>query len=330
MNFPTLNIGGLKPKFPVIQGGMAVRISLAPLAAAVANEGGIGVIGASGMKAPELKDQIKKVKKMTKGIVGVNIMFAVKEFPQLLKTSIEQKIDVVISGAGFSRDAFKICNESNTPFLPIVSSPKLAVLAEKLGATAIVVEGKEAGGHLGTDKSIFKLLPEVVKSVKSSPVIAAGGIFNGSDIYKAICQYGAKGVQMATRFAASEESSADIKWKKAYIKAKPEDVMFVRSPVGLTGRAIRNEFSQNLYKQKKIKSCVICLKECGRNYCIIEALSNAQQGNLKEGLIFCGERVAEVKKIEKVSEIMNQIKNEFRQAYEDNNKQCPKELLSLA
>jgi nitronate monooxygenase len=328
LNFPTLNIGGLKPKIPIIQGGMAVRISLAPLAAAVAEEGGIGVIGASGMKPPELKEQIKQAKKMTKGIVGVNIMFAVKEFPHLLKTSIEQKIDVVISGAGFSRDAFKICKESNTPFMPIVSSPKFAVLAERLGASAIVVEGKEAGGHLGTDKSIFKILPEVVKSVKSAPVIAAGSIFNGGDIYKAICQYGAKGVQMATRFAVAEESSADIKWKKAYINAKPEDVTFVKSPVGLTGRAIRNEFSLNLFKQKKIKSCVVCLKDCGRDYCIIEALSNAQQGNLKEGLIFCGERVAEISKIEKVSEIMGHLKEEFKQAYNDNFKQCPKELLS--
>lgn len=325
MTFPSLKIGNLKPKLPIIQGGMAVRISLAPLAAAVADEGGIGIIGASGMKAPELKTHIQKAKKMTKGIVGVNIMFAVKEFPSLLKTSIEEKIDLVISGAGFSRDAFKICQDTNTPFLPIVSSPKLAVLAEKLGASAVVVEGKEAGGHLGTDKSIYKILPEIIKSVRA-PIIAAGGILNGGDIYKAICQYGAKGVQMATRFAAAEESSADIKWKQAYVNAKPEDVIYVKSPVGLTGRAIRNEFSVNLHKANRIKSCVVCLKVCHRDYCIIEALSNAQQGNLKEGLIFCGERVAEVKKIEKVSEIMTHLKKEFIQT-KNNFKKCPNESL---
>ena len=158
MQFPPLKIGNLVPKLPVIQGGMAVRVSMAKLAAAVANEGGIGIIAGTGLSLDELRAEIKKARELTNGIIGVNILFAVSEFADLVKTSIQEGIDLVISGAGFSRDMFQWAKETGTPIVPIVSSAKGAIMAEKLGASAVIVEGKEAGGHLGTDRSIKEII----------------------------------------------------------------------------------------------------------------------------------------------------------------------------
>lgn len=181
MKIPELRIADLVAKIPVIQGGMAVRISMAPLAAAVAEEGGIGIIAGSGLSVQELKEEIREARRRTKGIIGVNVMFAVREFAQLVHAAFEEKIDLLVSGAGFSRDMFTWGKEKGIPVVPIVSSAKLAKLSEKLGAAAVVVEGYEAGGHLGTDRSMRDILPEV-KAAVSIPVIGAGSPktkFNG-------------------------------------------------------------------------------------------------------------------------------------------------------
>ena len=154
MKLPELKIGTLIPKYPVIQGGMAVRLSTSRLAAAVANAGGIGLIAATGMSEEELRSEIRNARKLSQGIIGINIMFAYSEFELLTKTAIDEGIDLIVQGAGFSRDIFIWCNESKTPLVPIVSSAKLAATSEKLGASAVVVEGKDAGGHLGTDRGV--------------------------------------------------------------------------------------------------------------------------------------------------------------------------------
>src|SRR3989338_5680222 len=193
MKLPQLKIGDLVVELPIIQGGMAVRISTGALAGAVAKTGAIGVIGASGMAFDELRKEIQIARNLAaKGIVGINIMFAAREFVGIVQTAIKEKIDLIITGAGFSRDIFKIGHDSNTPIVPIVSSARLAETAEKLGAAAIVVEGKEAGGHLGTDRSIWEIFPEVKKAV-GLPVVAAGGIINGQEIVRAL-KLGADGV----------------------------------------------------------------------------------------------------------------------------------------
>jgi len=184
LKLPELNIGNLKPKYPIIQGGMAVRISTAPLAAAVAEAGGIGIIAISGMDNDEIKREIRWARKQTKGIIGINIMFAVTKFAEMVNIALEEGIDLIIQGAGFSRDIFKWCNEAKTPLVPIVSTAKLAKISEGLGASAVVVEGKEAGGHLGTPESMQVLVPQVKKAV-SIPVIAAGGIVDAFDMKKA-------------------------------------------------------------------------------------------------------------------------------------------------
>ncbi|MGB9613571.1 MAG: NAD(P)H-dependent flavin oxidoreductase, partial [Candidatus Margulisiibacteriota bacterium] len=213
MKLPKLKIGNLIAKIPIIQGGMAVRISTGALAGAVAAVGAIGIIGASGMAFDELRREIKLAREKARGgIVGINIMYAAREFWGVVQTAIKEKIDLIITGAGFSRDIFKIGKESNTPIVPIVSSARLAETSEKLGASAIVLEAKEAGGHLGTDRSLWELLPEVRRAT-SLPLVAAGGIIDGKEMARAL-KAGADGVQIATRFVLSEECNAAPAFKK--------------------------------------------------------------------------------------------------------------------
>jgi len=308
-----LEIGHLIPKLPIIQGGMAVRISTAPLAAAVAEEGGIGLIAATGMSVEELKQEIAKARDLTKGIIGINIMFAASQFANLVKAAIEEGIDLVVSGAGFSRDMFSWGKSAGIPIVPIVSSPKLAQLSEKLGAAAVVVEGKEAGGHLGTTLSMKELLPKVKQAVKI-PVIAAGGIIDGKAVKEAL-SLGADGVQMGTRFAASKESNASDEFKKMYLDAKPEDVVLIDSPVGLKGRCILNAFVKRLFNGDNLKpnECDNCLKHCSRSFCILKALIRAQQGDVETGLVFSGERVGEIKDVLSVKDIIKNLIFEMEQ-----------------
>ncbi|HAK73458.1 MAG TPA: 2-nitropropane dioxygenase, partial [Sporomusaceae bacterium] len=271
MKLPELKIGHLVAKVPIIQGGMAIRISTARLAAAVAEQGGIGLIGASGMPFDELRHEIRLARSLTKGIIGINAMVAAREFAGLVKTAIDEGIDLVVAGAGFSRDIFGMGKESGTPVVPIVSSAKLARISESLGASAVIVEGKEAGGHLGTDQSIRVLLPDIKKAVKI-PVIGAGGVISGRDIVE-LLSLGADGVQMGTRFAASVESNAAPALKEFYLKAKPEDVVLIKSPVGLPGQAVKNPFATKIIEGTAPlpDSCDACLKHCERNFCIIKA-----------------------------------------------------------
>ncbi|MGE4271484.1 MAG: NAD(P)H-dependent flavin oxidoreductase [Desulfitobacterium sp.] len=314
MKIPELHLANHVAKMPVIQGGMAVRISMAPLAAAVAEEGGIGIIAGSGLTVEELKQEIREARRRTSGIIGVNVMFAVSEFAQLVKAAFEEKIDLLISGAGFSRDMFTWGKEAGIPVLPIVSSVKLARLSEKLGAAAVIVEGAEAGGHLGTDRSMREILPEVKEAVKI-PVIGAGGVVDGKDVAD-VLRLGADGVQMGTRFALSTESSAAPEWKQHLIQAQGEDMVIVHSPVGLPGRGIRNPFTDALTEGKDMRriGCDQCLKHCERNFCIMDRLIKAQQGDMNEGLVFSGAEYTRIKEVLSVHEIFENIREEILRA----------------
>ncbi len=309
MKLPELKIGEKIAKVPIIQGGMAIRLSTARLAAAVANAGGIGLIAASGMSMDELRHEIRLARKLTSGVIGINAMVAARKFSDLVKTAINEGIDLVVAGAGFSRDMFGLGKESNTPIVPIVSSVKLAKISAGLGASAVIVEGKEAGGHLGTDQSIKSLIPGIRQAV-NIPVIAAGGAMSGSDIVDLI-KLGADGVQMGTRFAASEESNAAPALKEFYLKARPEDVIVIQSPVGLPGRAVRNPFAEKImHGISPIDKCDACLKKCKQNFCIIKALIRAQQGDVENGLVFTGEYIHKIDEILPVKEIFSRLLNE--------------------
>lgn len=313
VKLPELRIGKLVAKVPIIQGGMAIRLSTARLAAAVANEGGIGLIAASGMPFDELRHEIKLARKLSPhGIIGINVMVAAREFKGIVTTAIEEGIDLVVAGAGFSRDMFAWGKASGTPIVPIVSSAKLAKISQSLGASAVVVEGAEAGGHLGTNRSSRLIVPEVRAAV-DIPVIGAGGVLYGEDVAEML-RLGANGVQMGSRFAASVESNGSEELKKVYLRAnKPEDFILVHSPVGLPGQAIRTPFSERILlgTAPKPETCDQCLKKCSHKYCIIRALTRAQQGDVETGLVFSGRRMMEIHDILPVKDIFANIKREM-------------------
>ncbi len=313
MKLPVLKIGKLVAELPIIQGGMAIRLSTARLASAVANEGGIGLIAASGMEFCELRQEIRLARKLTggRGVIGINAMVAARAFLGLITTAAQEKIDLIVAGAGFSRDMFAVGREYGVEIVPIVSSVKLAKISEKLGASAIIVEGTEAGGHLGTQQSIKEILPDIVKAVKI-PAIAAGGAITGRDVAD-LLNLGASGVQMGSRFAASEESNGAPALKDFYLHMTKDDIVQIDSPVGYKGRAIRSPFAKLSLENKTPRPTVCdgCLKHCNHSFCIIRALTRAQQGDVETGLVFTGANMWKIKEILPVKEIFRRLKEEI-------------------
>ncbi|WP_332692961.1 NAD(P)H-dependent flavin oxidoreductase [Halalkalibacter lacteus] len=299
----------MKPKVPIMQGGMGVKISLSGLASAVANAGGIGIISGTGIPIDELKYHIRKARELTKGLgyIGVNVLFAMNDFAETIKVAMEEKVDFIISGAGISRDMYSWGKQYNVPVISIVSSAKLAKISQRLGASAVVVEGFEAGGHLGTDRPLFDILPEVLETV-DIPVIAAGGIITGKDVARAL-KMGASGVQMGTRFVASVECDAPNAFKQKYIECKKDDTVLVKTSVGLQGRAIQNSFTKSISGDQKLKinKCYSCLKQCSYRFCTLDSLMTSVEGDVENGLVFAGSRVHEIDEILPVQTIITNI-----------------------
>ncbi|WP_175596763.1 nitronate monooxygenase family protein [Bacillus sp. MRMR6] len=319
LNFPQLKIAHMIPKVPIFQGGMGVGISLSKLASAVANAGGVGIISGTGISVEELRTHIRRAKDLVTdtGYIGVNVLFAMNDFAEKMKAAIEEKVDFIISGAGISRDMYSWGKQAGIPVISIVSSAKLARISERLGASAVVVEGFEAGGHLGTDKPLFDILPEIVEAV-SIPVIAAGGIMTGRDIAKALSM-GASGVQIGTRFVASVECDAPESFKQKYVEARKEDTVLVKTTVGLQGRAIINNFTKLISGGDKLKitKCHDCLKNCSYRFCTLDSLLKSVDGDVENGLVFAGARVDEIKEILPVQQIINNLTSEYRQAMQE-------------
>jgi len=320
MKLPPLTIGPYTAPIPLIQGGMSIRVSTSALAVPVAECGGIGTIGGSSIPVEELQADIRKAKAATKGVIAVNIMFAMKNFYNLVMGSIEAGVDMIITGAGFSRDIFKIGRETKTPIVSIVSTPAFAKLAEKLGAAAIVVEAKEAGGHLGTDVALRELFPSIRNVVKNVPLIAAGGITNGYEMAEMMDKYGADGIQIATRFVLTEECSVSEAFKQAYLQAQKDDVTLIRSPVGMPGRALSTPFVKQMIANEDLmtKKCKFqCLKKCDHYYCISDRLMKARDGNIEEGLVFTGENVYKMKEILTVRQVFDMFISQAESVYKE-------------
>lgn len=349
MELPTLKFGNLTAKYPIIQGAMGVGVSLSNLASSVANSGGVGVIAGVqiGFNEPDfrsnnksanvraLKKHIKKARILSpEGILGVNLMVAMNNYKDMVLTCVNEKVDLIISGAGLPKSLPKLTKGSDTKIASIVSSGKAAQLIMKLWAKRydyipdlLIVEGPEAGGHLGFSEqelvnkkgpNLEQLLVDVLKATrpfvekynKEIPVIAAGGIFDGQDIAKYL-ELGASGVQMGTKFVATEECDAHVNFKQTYINSRKQNIQLVKSPVGLPGRAIRNEFLMKLDLGKiPVEYCYNCLQPCQpqtANYCISDALINAVKGNVKDGLIFAGSNAYRVDKITSVKDLISRL-----------------------
>jgi NAD(P)H-dependent flavin oxidoreductase YrpB (nitropropane dioxygenase family) len=349
-----LKIGNLSVAVPIIQGGMGVGISLSGLASAVANEGGIGVISSAGLgllykdfsdnfleaSIHGLKEEIRKAREKTIGVIGVNVMVAMTNYVDMIKTAIAEKVDVITTGAGLPLDLPSFLKkDSITKLIPIVSSARATkIICEKWKSNydylpdAVIVEGPKAGGHLGfkedqigdNNYSLEKLVPEIVDELKifeekyniSIPLIAAGGIYTGEDISN-IMKLGASGVQMGTRFVTTDECDASNGFKQAYIDAGEKDIEIIKSPVGMPGRAIFSNFIQKVRDGKKQpKKCPFkCIKTCDIDkspYCIIIALINALKGNFENGYAFAGSNAFRATKISSVKEIFQSLLKEYR------------------
>ena len=340
-----LRIGDLCAKVPVIQGGMGVGVSLSGLASAVSRAGGIGIISTAqiGFKEPDfmknpiecnlraVATEIKKAKDMARGgIIGVNIMVATRQYEEYVKAAVKAGADCIISGAGLPLNLPELTKGFQTKIAPIVSSRKsLSVIAKywmkkyNRKPDFIVVEGPKAGGHLGfsneeLDEYQVKSYDEEVKSIiecakemeLNAPIVVGGGVYTREDMdhYLAL---GASGVQMGTRFVTTKECDASEAYKQAYVNAKEEDIVIVKSPVGMPGRAIHNAFLDKVKAGERfMRGCRQCIKTCNpatAPYCITEALINAVEGKLDEGLIFCGSNAYRAEKIETVAEIMEEF-----------------------
>jgi len=356
----SFKIGNLTIPVPIIQGGMGVGISLAGLASAVSNMGGVGVISTIGIgltsdtiltayrqsNIDAIRKEIQKARELTKGVLGVNIMTVITNFSDMVKTTIEEGIDIIFSGAGLPLDLPKyLTNGSTTKLVPIVSSSRAAsIICTKWKQNfnylpdALVVEGPKAGGHLGfkadelqkesnTLENLVKEVLEVAKSMKEKynkdiPVIAAGGIYTGNDIYQ-IMKLGAAGVQLGTRFIATDECDASPEFKKTILNAKAEDVKIIKSPVGLPGSTISNKFLIEASEGKRRPdTCKYnCIKTCDPKttaFCIADALVAAYKGNLDNGFAFVGLNAGRVNEMTTVSNIFTELEKEYSQAQLNN------------
>jgi NAD(P)H-dependent flavin oxidoreductase YrpB (nitropropane dioxygenase family) len=315
------------------------------------------VIGAAGIGADEpdlqtnyleansraLRREIRKARRMSDGIIGINIMMALSNYDELINISIEEEVDVIFIGAGLllrlpdSLDIEKIRN-SKTKIVPIISNEKGVNIMFNYWAKnydhipdAVVVEGPMAGGHLGYHKEdlekeenqLENIIPGVIDAIipfrerfgKDIPVIAAGGVYTGEDIYRFI-EMGAGGVQMATRFVATHECDASVIFKDSYINCKEGDVVIIQSPVGMPGRALNNRFLEDVGNgEKKPFMCSWkCLRTCDFKeapYCIAEALRNSKEGTMEKGFAFAGKNVHRVNKLVHVKELIEELVAEY-------------------
>lgn len=351
-----MNIRGHQLPLPILQGGMGVGVSLGGLAGAVAACGGMGTISTADVGFREqdfhtdplaanlraLRQEIAKARELSKGtgMVAINAMVATRQFADAVKTAVAAGVDAVVSGAGLPLDLPALTAGSDTAIAPIVSSGRAAKLIlktwdRKYQTTAdfVVLEGCQAGGHLGFKESdlldnacpdLDTLLPEVLEAVRPFeekyghpiPVFVAGSVWDGKDIAH-YTKLGAAGGQLATRFIATYECDADQGYKDVLLEAKEEDLVMIHSPVGMPGRAIRTPLIQKieagqLFPPKRCSLCMAGCKPAEIPFCITHALIEAVKGNREEGLFFSGSNVGRLNKMLHVRELMEELHQEWR------------------
>lgn len=349
MRYDPLVIGNLTAKIPLIQGGMGVGVSLSSLAGAVAKEGGIGIISTAqiGFKESDYEQnpleanlravgsEIKKAKEIAEGgIIGVNIMYATRYYEKYVEAACKAGVDLIITGAGLPAELPKLVEGYDVKIAPIVSSVKSASVILKMwdrkynrSADLVVIEGPKAGGHLGfkpeeveaiTDDDYKKEITSIMEVVDSYgekyncriPIVVAGGISDAKKV-REMMELGADGVQVASRFVTTYECDASQEFKDAYLHAKKEDIVIVKSPVGMPGRAVNNKFMQETKNgMKPITKCYQCIKGCQAKdipYCITKALVNSVKGNTDEGLVFCGADTWKQNTMQSVKEVMQEL-----------------------
>ena len=348
-----LKIGDLVIKVPIIQGGMGVRVSTSSLASAVADCGAAGTIASVGL-APDneenradvpkscreyLQKDIRRARKLSSGVIGVNIMVALSNYDDIARATANEKVDFIISGAGLPLRLPEYTEGSGVKLIPLISSARGVDVVAKTWKRrynvlpdAVIVEGPLSGGHIG-GHSIKELeagklrklednIKEVIETVREYekikkekiPVIAAGGIFNGKDLAKFIA-LGASGVQMGTRFVATEECSVAQAYKELYVRSDASSIVFIQSPVGMPAKVLRTKFVEDVLRgERKPISCAYrCLRTCDPSeapFCIAKALINAVEGDMDNALVFAGTRVSEIKKIVPVRELIQEIVKE--------------------
>lgn len=341
-------------RIPIIQGGMGVGVSRSRLAGAVAKAGGIGVISTAqigydeegfeqdqqGCNLRAIERHIHRAKEIAggNGMIGVNVMVALKQFEEHVHAAVRAGADLVISGAGLPVRLPELVKGSKTRIAPIVSSLKSAEVILKMWdrkykrtADLLIIEGPMAGGHLGFSYEELEKMdrPEQKASYQEEirrilacrrqyeekykhaiPVVLAGGIFDRADAIAAM-ELGVDGIQVGTRFVATEECDASMEYKQAYVRAQKEEIRIVKSPVGMPGRAIYNSFLQRVDAgEMQVKKCYQCLAKCNPKqipYCITKALVDAVNGKIEDGLIFCGQNAYRVDRISTVSEVMEEL-----------------------
>lgn len=345
-----LKIGDLTAEVPIVQGGMGVGISLSGLAGAVAREGGVGVISAAhpGYKEPDFKQNtlaankraleyhIKRAKEISggKGLIGVNIMCVSRDYDEYVRCAAQCGADIIISGAGLPVKLPELLKDCRTMFAPIVSPLRSVQALFKVWDRRyhtmphlVVIEGPPAGGHLGYDKEYLlksdytdyeaevSRIIEYVKDFANRygveiPVVYGGGVYDRNDIDRCMA-LGADGVQMATRFVATEECDAHPAFKQAYVQASASDITITDSPVGMPGRAIANSFvKERALSREDIRACFNCMEMCNpakAPYCITAALIRAVKGDTENSLIFCGTNAAKITGISTVKEIISEL-----------------------
>ncbi len=344
-----LRIGNHVARIPVVQGGMGVGVSLSSLAGNVAKCGGVGIISTAqiGYKEADfdknpiecnlatIKKEVDKARKIAgDGIVGVNIMVATSRYEDYVKASVDAGVDIIISGAGLPMNLPELVAGSQTAIAPIVSTVKAYSLISRYWKRKydrlpdmVVIEGPKAGGHLGfTKEELEEITPEkydeeivaIIDAVHATeeeygasiPVVVGGGVYDRKD-FDHVMALGADGVQVATRFVTTVECDASEAYKNAYIQAKESDIMIIKSPVGMPGRAIHNKFIDRVASGERFMTgCRQCIKTCNPSkipFCITTALINAVEGRVDEGLIFCGSNAYRAKEIETVAKIMEEF-----------------------